>query len=543
MPISKADIDHIFPHELEIPKKFNITQSIEQRHYLADGKLIEWKGETKEVFSPVYLKQDNGDLVQKRLGSYPMMSGEEAKVTLRAAQKAYSRGTGEWPTMKVKDRIKHMEGFVEKMQAKREEVVNLLMWEIGKNLKDSQKEFDRTVQYILDTIDSLKGLNRRSSKLEYESGIYAQIRRGPLGVVACMGPYNYPLNETFCTLIPAILMGNAVILKPAKYGVLLISPLLEAFKESFPPGVVNIIYGSGRETIGKLMETGDIDVFAFIGTSKGANGLKKRHPKPNRLRSVLGLEAKNPAIVLPDADLDLAVSECVLGSLSYNGQRCTALKMLFVHEDIKDEFITRFVEAINNLKIGMPWEEDVNITPLPEPDKPEYIHELIKDAQDKGAQLLNELGGANNNSFVFPAVLYPATPEMKIFREEQFGPVIPIRSFKDINEPIDFIVESNYGQQVSIFGSNSSEVSKMIDPMVNQVCRVNINSQCQRGPDVFPFNGRKDSAEGTLSVYDALRVFSIRTLVACKDNSINRTVLSEILEERKSKFLTTDIVL
>ena len=535
-------IENIFPTENDIPSKYNLTAPVHQTTYLCDGKLIEWKGEMKDVFSPIYTKH-NGKLAQKYLGSYPLMSGDEAKKALEAAKKAYAKGTGVWPTMKVKDRITYMQRFVEKMQTKRAEVVNLLMWEIGKNLKDSEKEFDRTVQYILDTIDSLKDLNRRSSHLEYESDIYAQIRRGPLGVVACMGPYNYPLNETFCTLIPALIMGNAVILKPAKYGVLLLSPLLDAFKQTFPPGTINIIYGSGRETIGNLMKTGEIDVFAFIGTSKGANGLKKMHPKPNRLRSVLGLEAKNPAIILPDADLDLTVNECVLGALSYNGQRCTALKMIFVHDAIKDEFLKRFTEAINNLKIGMPWEDGVQITPLPEPDKPEYIKSLIKDAEEKGGVLLNEAGGVQNKSFIYPAVIFPASPDMDVFHEEQFGPIIPIRSFVDIQEPIDFIVDSNYGQQVSIFGSNSDEVAKLIDPMINQVCRVNINSQCQRGPDVFPFNGRKDSAEGTLSVYDALRVFSIRTLVACKNHGVNKKVLSEILEERKSNFLTTDIVL
>ena len=536
------NVENIFPSEKDIPEKYNLKAPVHQTTYLCDGKLVEWKREMKDVYSPIYIKE-NGKLTQKYLGSYPLMTGDEAKNALEAAKKAYAKGTGVWPTMKVKDRITYMQRFVEKMQAKRAEVVNLLMWEIGKNLKDSEKEFDRTVQYILDTIDSLKDLNRRSSHLEYESDIYAQIRRGPLGVVACMGPYNYPLNETFCTLIPALIMGNAVILKPAKYGVLLLSPLLDAFKQTFPPGTINIIYGSGRETIGNLMKTGEIDVFAFIGTSKGANGLKKMHPKPNRLRSVLGLEAKNPAIILPDADLDLTVKECVLGALSYNGQRCTALKMIFVHDAIKDEFLKRFVAAINNLKIGMPWEDGVQITPLPEPDKPAYIKGLIKDAQDKGGALLNDEGGAQNKSFIYPAVVYPASPDMDVFHEEQFGPIIPIRSFVDIQEPIDFIVDSNYGQQVSIFGSNSDEVAKMIDPMINQVCRVNINSQCQRGPDVFPFNGRKDSAEGTLSVYDALRVFSIRTLVACKNHGVNKKVLSEILEDRKSNFLTTDIVL
>lgn len=100
----------------------------------------------------------------------------------------------------------------------------------------------------------------------------------PLGVALCMGPYNYPLNETFTTLIPALIMGNTVVFKPAKFGVLLIRPLLEAFRDSFPPGVINVIYGRGRETVSALMASGKVDVFAFIGTHSGASDLKKLHP-------------------------------------------------------------------------------------------------------------------------------------------------------------------------------------------------------------------------------------------------------------------------
>ena len=132
---------------------------------------------------------------------------------------------------------------------------------------------------------------------------------------------------------------------------------------------------------------------------------------------------------------------------------------------------------------------------------------------------------------------------MRVYHEEQFGPVIPIASFTQIDTPIEYIVASHYGQQVSIFGGDANVIAKLIDPLVNQVCRVNINSQCQRGPDTFPFVGRKDSAEGTLSVSDALRVFSIRTLVAAKASEQNKAILTTIVRERKSNFLSTDFLL
>lgn len=119
------------------------------------------------------------------------------------------------------------------------------MWEIGKSLADSRKEFDRTIEYILATIAALKALDNNSSRFTVVEGTIGQVRRTPLGVALCMGPYNYPLNETFCTLIPALLMGNTVVFKPPQYGTLLFSPLLEAFRTAFPKGVINTIYAAG----------------------------------------------------------------------------------------------------------------------------------------------------------------------------------------------------------------------------------------------------------------------------------------------------------
>jgi len=534
-------LTEIFPAESSIPDQYKITDYLEQREYLIDGELKMWQGELNPVMSPVFVKEGN-NLKQKVIGSTPLLHADEALKALESAVKAHDLGKGTWPMMSVADRIEHVEKFLSAMREKRSEVVKLLMWEIGKSLKDSEKEFDRTCDYIVDTIKALKEVDRNSAKLIEDQGFMAQIRRVPLGVALCMGPFNYPLNETFTTLIPALIMGNTVIFKPAKYGVLLIKPLLEVFRDSFPPGVINIIYGRGRETVGVLMESGKIDVFAFIGTNKGANELKKLHPKPHRLKAILGLDAKNPAIVLPDADLDTAVSECITGSLSFNGQRCTALKILFVHKSIVDIFIKKINEEVKKLKCGMPWDAGVNLTPLPEPGKTEYLHGLVEDAKQHGAKIVNEGGGETHHTFFYPTVLYPVSATMRVYSEEQFGPVIPIVPYENVEEPMDYVINSNFGQQVSIFGKDSKTIARLIDMFSNQVGRINLNTQSQRGPDSFPFNGRKDSAEGTLSVADALRVFSIRTLVATKATEENKQIIGTIIKNRESLFLSTEYI-
>ena len=168
---------------------------------------------------------------------------------------------------------------------------------------------------------------------------------------------------------------------------------------------------------------------------------------------------------------------------------------------------------------------------------------MIDDATQKGAKVINAKGGTRSENYIFPAVLFPVNKEMRLYHEEQFGPVIPILTFKDIQEPLNDMAESNYGQQVSLFGRDIKTIAPLIDTLVNLVCRVNLNSSCQRGPDIYPFTGRKDSAVGTLSIHDALRSFSIRTFVASKDNTYNNEILQALLDSKASNFINTDYIL
>ncbi|HEX7881326.1 MAG TPA: NADP-dependent glyceraldehyde-3-phosphate dehydrogenase, partial [Afipia sp.] len=495
------------------------------------------------VRSAICVRKADGTLEQVGLGSHPIGGIPEAKVALDAAVAAYDNGRGEWPTMTVAQRVACMQDFTKQMVARREQIVSLIMWEIGKTLGDSQKEFDRTVEYMKATIDALKHLDNENSRFTIVDGTIGQIRRTPLGVVLCMGPYNYPLNETFATLIPALIMGNTMVFKPPKFGVLLFQPLLEAFRSTFPKGVINTVYGKGSEVVPMLLESGKVNVLTLIGSSRVADHLKKMHPKVNRLRAILGLDAKNAAIVLPDANVELAVKECLLGSLSFNGQRCTALKMLIVHRSIVDKFLARFTEELAKLKAGMPWDNGVTLTPLPELGKVEHMTRLVADAVEKGGKVINEGGGTSSGTLFYPAVVYPVKEGMLLYREEQFGPIVPVMAFDDIDTALDYVITSEHGQQVSIFSEDPETIGRLVDPLVNQVCRVNINCQCQRGPDVFPFTGRKDSAEGTLSVTDALRSFSIRSMIAAKQTEDSKRLLDEIVRDHKSNFINTGFIL
>ena len=178
-------LGNLFPTADNVPEKYRLNGPTEQREYLVDGELKAWSGPLAQVRSPVYLSGANGD-EQVILGSTPLLDANTALTALDAAVRAYDRGQGLWPTMRVAERIQHVETFLARMREQREAVVKLLMWEIGKNLKDSEKEFDRTCDYIVDTINALKELDRRSSRFELEQDTLGQIRRVPLGVALCL---------------------------------------------------------------------------------------------------------------------------------------------------------------------------------------------------------------------------------------------------------------------------------------------------------------------------------------------------------------------
>jgi len=513
-----------------IPEEFLLEKPILCKATLIDGALKTWNGAMQTVVSPIFTHNKSGNIKPAFLGQIPDIDTKLALQSLTAAKKAFNSGKGLWPTTDLESRMACISKFLTAFKAKKSIIVKLLMWEIAKPKVEAEDEFNRTIEYIENTLKFLSDQQNKNIDLFHTDGVYAQIKQSPLGVVLCMGPYNYPLNEAFCLLIPALLMGNTCIYKPASHGVLCIAVLLEAFKNSFPKGVVNIVFGSGQVVAAPLLKTGLIDVLALIGNSKAANALMGLHPKPNRLKLVLGLEAKNAAVVFADADIDLAVKECVLGSIAFNGQRCTALKILFIHQSIIKDFNNKFVEKIESLKYGLPWEEGVRLTPLPEPNKPIFIKTLIEDALIKGAKIINKKGGKRFQNFIFPAVLFPTTPKMRVFNEEQFGPIVPIVSFDKMDEVINAIENSNYGQQISLFSKNMETIKPLINFFGNQVSRVNINSKCQRGPDILPFIGRKDSAVSTLGVSDALKTFSVQTILACKEQNNSKEFIKKIFE-------------
>lgn len=533
---------HLFSTVEELPTDVEVPRI--RGRILVAGTIRDTGFARKEVVSPCMIRTAQGALEPRVLGDTPQVTREQFQEAVGAASHAWNKGLGEWSTARMEERIVAIALFKKRFVEKRELLARLLIWEIAKTRADAFAEIDRTAQYIDDTLEAAKQLDREGARVQFAGGLLAQVRRMPLGVTLCMGPFNYPINETFTTLIPALLMGNTAVVKLPRFGQLVWDPLLEAFQECFPPGVVNIVNGLGREIIEPSVQSGLIDVLAFIGSSRVANGIKLAHPRPHHFRSILGLDAKNPALLLEDADLAVAIPEIIKGALSFNGQRCTAIKIVFAPESLRTRLCAELAAAVDALGCGMPWTPGATITPLADPQKPAQLARFVQDACARGARLLNPTRGAQHQQTLFaPAVVSDVPLDSSLGCEEQFGPVIPLVFYKDVSTFVNYMTDSSFGMQASLFGQDPARVGPLIDALSNQVCRINLNSQCQRGPDVFPFTGRKNSAEGTLSVTDALRSFSIRNLVTAKQDTNGKALFKGILQGDTSRFLSADIVL
>lgn len=517
------------------------------------------------------------------------MTTQDSLNVLSDAKQGWDSGMGTWPQMTLRQRIIAIQNFITALEKSRDQIVTTLMYEIGKNYDDAAAEFDRTVAFIHETIKEIESSSDFDNAFEKISSSNVMIRRNAFGIVLSLGPYNYPLNETYATIIPALLMGNIVILKIPQVGGLAHLLTFEAFSKALPPNTVHFISGGGRKTLPPLMESGDIDGLAFIGGTSAADKLIKQHPTPHRLKLFLQLEAKNMAIVMKDMvegegknknnskndqySMKNMLDEIITGALSYNGQRCTALKIIFVPRGYGKMVANELAKRVDALPMGMPWELHNNeqqeptkkvyskITPLPNDKRVSYMKELQTDALNRGAVLANSKNGGSilenyaaqyecdatsvsvddddtssisSSTLMVPAVLYNIQPTMRIFHEEQFGPIVPVVEYDSVDEVLQYGLEGEYGQQVSIFTNEaSSEAISILDAFAAVYGKININGQCGRSPDSVPFAARRSSGLGVMSIQDALREFSVPTVISYKHKGSAAMVEEDMKKESR----------
>lgn len=339
---------------------------------------------------------------------------------------------------------------------------------------------------------------------------FAIVLREPVGIVAAITPFNYPLFSPVAKIAPALVSGNCVVHKPASdtpvIG-LVLAKILQA--AGLPNGVLNIVTGPGSEVgdafvsdprIGAVSFTGSTDVGSKIPAKAG---MKKLH---------LELGGKAAAIVLEDADLDLAAEKIVLGVIKNSGQRCDAISRTLVVKSVADELTGELEEEFRNIKFGYPWEEGVQVGPLINERALNHVASLVEDAISKKAVLL--VGGKSHGLIYEPTLLDHVSVEARIAREETFGPVLPVIRVRDEREAVEVANKSNLGLDSAVFTNSLYNMWRVAKTL--QVGTVSVNDAPAHGVGNFPFGGVKDSGVGREGLG-----YSIDELTVIKTVSVN----------------------
>ena len=322
----------------------------------------------------------------------------------------------------------------------------------------------------------------------------------PLGVILCIPPFNYPVNLAVSKLAPALIAGNAVVLKPPTQGCASCLHMVHCFHAAgMPPGLINVVTGSVGVFGDHLCTHPGANCISFTGGDTGLSIAKQARMVPLQME----LGGKDAAIVCADADLELAVKSIVKGAFSYSGQRCTAVKVVLVIDSVADALVAAVASGVSKLRVGQP-EEDADITAVVTSKSADFIQGLVEDALAKGAKGLHPWRREDN--LIWPMVLDGVTPDMRLAWEEPFGPVLPIMRVRSTAEAVDIVYKSRFGLQGCVFTRDINAALSLADAM--RTGTVQINAPPARGPDHFPFQGVKDSGIGSQGVPNSINLMT-----------------------------------
>ncbi|ONH62825.1 NADP-dependent glyceraldehyde-3-phosphate dehydrogenase [Streptococcus parauberis] len=429
----------------------------------------------------------------EELGSVPAMSTEEVDFVYESAKNAFK----EWRALSYVERAAILHKAADILVRDAEKIGSVLSKEVAKGHKAAVSEVIRTAEII--NYAAEEGIRMEGEVLEggsFEASSkkkIAIVRHEPVGLVLAISPFNYPVNLAGSKIAPALIAGNVVALKPPTQGSMSGLLLAEAFAEAgVPAGVFNTITGRGSVIGDYIVEHEAVNFINFTGSTP----VGERIGQLAGMRPImLELGGKDSAIVLEDADLEMAAKNIVAGAFGYSGQRCTAVKRVLVMDKVADQLIEHVHNLVKKLSVGMP-EENADITPLIDTKAADFVEGLINEASEKGAKAITEIKREGN--LICPVIFDNVNTDMRLAWEEPFGPVLPFIRINSVEEAIEISNASEYGLQASVFTNNFPRAFSIGEKL--EVGTVHINNKTQRGTDNFPFLGAKKSGAGVQGV-------------------------------------------
>ena len=449
---------------------------------LIDG---EWRaaesGETFEIRSPI----DDTPIALAQAAS-----SDDVEAAIGAARRARSR----FAETAAAERLAICKHAGEIMAEHLDAFIDAIVVDLGKTPSQARSEVTATrerLELVREEVRKIFGEYLPGDWIPDSKGKSGIVLREPLGTVAAIGPFNYPLFLAASKIIPAIAAGNTVVAKAPSDDPIPLTLFVRAFEEAgLPAGVLNLVTGRGAE-IGDIFAChADVAMVSFTGSAKvGRRIAELAGPKPLHLE----LGGNAAAIVLGDADLELAVSKTVDGAFKNAGQRCDAVSRVLVAEAIYEEYVERAAAEARGYTIGDPRAEGVDVGPVVSASAAERVKGLVADAVEKGARVL--VGGGSEGCYHEPTVLADVSLEAEIVWEETFGPVLPIVAVRDLEAAVDVANRSRYGLDSCVFSSDLDQAWRAARAL--QCGMVTVNDAPAHGVGHFPFGGRKpDSGVG-----------------------------------------------
>jgi glyceraldehyde-3-phosphate dehydrogenase [NAD(P)+] len=475
-----------------------INSGIPEFRMLISGK---WQtsieGRTLDVHSPV-----DGSVVARA------QSASHEDVAKAATSAKENKGIRDLPAIERIEIFNCAAGLIDEHK---DELSRILQYEAGKTAKDAIGEVAATMHRLKLTMEEARKIFGDYVPGDWSIdtvGKMALVIREPIGVIAAISPFNYPLYIASSKIIPALLAGNSVIAKPSSSNPIsatLLVRILEA--AGIPSGSLNLITGSGEDMGDALITSEMVDMINFTGSTP----VGKRISQLEVMKKLhLELGGKAYALVLEDADLPMAAEKCVSGSLKYSGQRCDAISAILALQPIADELSSMIVKELDRWKLGDPRDPSATMGPVISPKAAERIHGMVMDAIDKGADLLR--GGKYQGTYYEPTVLDNVPIYADIAKEETFGPVVTIIRPKDEDEALRIAKASKYGLESCIFTNTFYRMWRVAKAL--EVGWVTINDFPSHGVGYFPFGGIKDSGMGREGIgYSIDEMTNLKTVV------------------------------
>ncbi|BDA67744.1 aldehyde dehydrogenase [Calothrix sp. PCC 7716] len=428
------------------------------------------------------------------VATFPRSTYEDVNSSVIAARNAYKN----WRLVPAPARAEYVFKVGELLLTHKEELAQLISREMGKPLTEARGDVQEGIDCAFYSAGEGRRLYGQTTPSEMPNK-FAMTVRTPIGVCALITPWNFPIAIPCWKAMPALVCGNTVILKPAEDTPACATKLIEIFeKAGFPPGVVNLVHGIGEEAGKSLVEHPDVNLVSFTGSSQTGSLVGEICGRLHK-RVCLEMGGKNAQIVMEDADLELALDGAVWGAFGTAGQRCTATSRLILHRDIKAKFTEMLKERASKLRLGAGYDTNTEIGPIINDKQLQQVRIYMDIARSEGASILIGGGIANEGTlkegyFFQPTILDNVTPNMRVAREEIFGPVVALIEVNSFEQAIDILNDTNYGLSSSIY---TRDVNRAFAAMRDIEAGITYINGPTIGAEVhLPFGGVKQTGNG-----------------------------------------------